>query len=579
MISYRVFFSFDNIDLNCYYLNNNQAMAYLLFPGRHLLNTAFQEEYLWNILRLPIKKLDLYGNYQGDLEDKIENIIFAVTSSNQAHSRYNPIPFFERAIGLDRFAQDYKKNLGINYKIIGIPHFNPNERFTEFTLKEISENTEGEIVLTPQNTIVLCSTAALIEQYSKLGFSILPAEYDLEEKKYKSVTPIEILKKVVEKGEDWSSGDDIKKLMSKSTFEFWVDFPNISKTILRLWNDPLLTETGSLTLDRDYSSYAYGMNNSSLMGLKYDDIKDVIKQGKIVDEGCADGALLVRISEDFPDSDLIGIELTTEFTARCQERLRAGEFGGSFVHFHQRNLLEKVFHDNTIDTTICNSTTHELWSYANQKDSLMGYLQKKYNQTSFGGRLVIRDVVGPENKDEEIYMKLSDTDGSNEDIFKQCNHRDELSEHLSGLSTSARFLRFSEEYLKEMRMKGARSLDSKIIYKEEIINGQKYFVLKLKDAIEFITKKDYVDNWNSELNEEFAYWSFSEWKDILNEIGFDILENPNDLKLGSREYTNPWIVENRWVNKVEFFRKKDDGLELMPFPATNMVLVAEKNKK
>lgn len=554
-------------------------MAYLLFPGRHLLNTKFQEEYLWDVLRLPIKKLDLYGDCQLDPEDKIENIIFAVTSSNQAHSRYNPIPFFERAISLDRFAQNYKKILGINYKIIGIPHFNPSDRFSEFTLKEINENTEGEIILTPKNTIVLCSTLAIIEQYSKLGFSILPAEYDLEEKKYKAIAPIDILKKVVEKGNDWSSDGDIKNLMSKSSFELWKDFSEIPKTILRLWNDPLLTDTGSLTLDRNYSIYAYGMNNNSLMELKYKDIKDVIKQGKVVDEGCADGAMLVRISQDFPDSDLIGIELTTEFTARCEERLRAGEFGGSFVHFHQRNLLDKIFQDNTIDTTICNSTTHELWSYADQKESLTGYLQEKYNQTSFGGRLVIRDVVGPENKDEEIYMKLIDTDGSNENIFQEFENRDSLSSHLSGLSTSSRFLRFAEEYLKDMRTKGKRSIESKIVYKEETINEEKYFVLRLKDAIEFITKKDYTDNWNSELNEEFAYWSFSEWKNVLTEIGFNVLENPNDSKMGSREYTNPWIVENRWINKVEFFRKKDFGLETIPFPATNMVLVAEKDKK
>ncbi len=554
-------------------------MAYLLFPGRHLLNTKFQEEYLWDVLRLPIKKLDLYGDCQLNPEDKIENIIFAVTSSNQAHSRYNPISFFERAIGLDRFAQNYKKTLGINYKIIGIPHFNPNEKFAGFTLKEINENTEGEIILTPQNTIVLCSTPAIIEQYSKLGFCILPAEYDLEEKKYQAITPIDILKKVVEKGVDWSVDNDIKNLMSKSSFELWKDFSEIPKTVLRLWNDPLLTDTGSLTLDRNYSIYAYGMNNNSLMELKYKDIKDSIKQGKIVDEGCADGALLVRISEDFPDSDLIGIELTTEFTARCEERLRAGEFGGSFVHFHQRNLLDKIFQDNTIDTTICNSTTHELWSYADQKESLIGYLQKKYNQTSFGGRLVIRDVVGPENKDEEIYMKLNDTDGSNEDIFKEFESKDDLSSHLSGLSTSARFLRFAEEYLKDMRTKGKRTIESKIVYREENINGEKYFVLRLKDAIEFITKKDYTNNWNSELNEEFAYWSFSEWKNILTEVGFKVLENPNDPKNGSREYTNPWIVENRWINKVEFFRKKDSGLETIPFPATNMVLVAEKDKK
>ena len=82
------------------------------------------------------------------------------------------------------------------------------------------------------------------------------------------------------------------------------------------------------------------------------------------DSGLADeaSALLVPIARDFPDSDLVGIEITGEFMARCIERQRAMEFGGTYVHFHQRNITEPVFEPASIDTTICNSTTHELWS-------------------------------------------------------------------------------------------------------------------------------------------------------------------------------------------------------------------------
>ena len=411
-----------------------------------------------------------------------------------------------------------------------------------------------------------------------MGFAILTAEYDLISKKYKVDTPVDVIKKIVDKGQDWLSDKEIKNKIAKSSLDIWEDFSDIPKTVFRLWNDPLLTDSGSLTLDRDYSSYAYGMNNDALMDLKYKDIKDVIKQGKIVDEGCADAALLVRLARDFPDSDLIGIELTTEFTARCKERQRAGEFGGTFVHFHQRNLLEKVFQDNTIDTTICNSTTHELWSYANHEKSLKDYLKKKFDQTANGGRLVIRDVVGPENKNEEIYMKLIESDGSNDDIFKSYSDREGLRVYLEGLSTQAKFIRFAEEYLADMRIKSKQPESSKISFKEEMISKEKYFKIKYKDAIEFITKKDYTDNWKSELNEEFAFWSFTEWKKVLNEIGFSVLENPNNKNTGSHTYTNSWIVNNCWKGKVSFFRQTSSGLEPMEFPVTNMVLVAEKNK-
>lgn len=551
-------------------------MAYLLFPGRHLLNTSFQESYLWDILRLPVGKLDLVGGGALNPDEKITDIVFCVTSANQFNSRYNPVPFHERSITLDRFAQQYQKALGIKYQILGVPHFNPTEHFAEYTLKEIEEQINHEVELTPQNTIVLCSTPGLLEQYQKLGFAVLTAEYDINSKKYISDTPISVLKEFVELGESWKLNEDFTSKMSKTTKELWESFSDIPRKILALWRDPLLTESGSLTIDRNYSTYAYDMANESLLDIKYHDIQPAIVPGKIVDEGCADAALIVRLARDFGDSDIIGIELTTEFLARCQERLRAGEFGGTYVHFHQRNLLDPVFTENTIDTTICNSTTHELWSYGNREQSLLTYLNHKYKQTKKGGRIVIRDVVGPEDKDQIVYLWANKDDGSNEDIFKICNSKQELKNHLEQHSTHGRFLRFAEEYLADMRSSGRRGDETKIIYKEEVINGKDYIVLKLKDAVEFMTKKDYTDNWNSELNEEFAFWSFSDWKNAMTSAGFHVIENPNEKNGVSRTYQSSWIVENRWVGKVALFKKANNVLVDVPYPPTHMVLVGEK---
>ena len=346
--------------------------------------------------------------------------------------------------------------------------------------------------------------------------------------------------------------------------------------IRRIWRDPLLTESGSLTSDRNYSTYAIGMGQTDLINLKYKDIKDAILPGKIVDEGCADGSLITQLVKDFPDSDIVGIEITTEFMARCLERKRAGEFGGTFVHFHQRNLLEPIFEDESIDSTICNSTTHEIWSYGNQLESISGYIDKKFNQLKPGGRLIIRDVVGPEDKDREVWLRANSDDGENEDILKKFNSAEELKEHLSKLSTHARFKRFAEDFLDEMRTTGRRDKNTKVLYREEVIGKVSYFVLPLKHAVEFMTRKDYVENWKSELNEEFAFFSFSDWKKFLMERGFKIVENPNQPIQSSRIYTNEWIVDNRYKNKTELFIKNGKKLVPLEYPPTNVVLIAEK---
>lgn len=548
-------------------------MTTLLFPGRHLLNTVYQENYLHSLAGKSLDALSWWEGKRPASAEPIDQIIFAVTSSNQANSRYNPIPFHVRAIGVDRLARRLKQTLGLRYRIIGIPHYAPTPRFAEHLLQEIEEQSEGNLVLTPENCVVLCSTEPVIALFRALGFSILTAELA---DPTQPDTPIELLKKFVAVGEGWTADPELQTKLSKATFELWHDFPDVPRRILRLWRDPLLNDEGSLTDSRDYASYAYLMGNSEIITLKYQDIQQAIVPGKIVDEGCGDGALLVPIARDFPDSDLIGIEITGEFIARGLERQRAGEFGGAFVHFHQRNIMQPIFEAGSIDTTICNSTVHELWSYGEQARTVQDYFALKFAQTRKGGRLLIRDVVGPEDKEQEVYLWLNDEDGRNEDIFAQFDNREGLMGHLDGLSTYGRFLRFGRDFLAEMRANGQRGPETAVQYRDETVEGQRYIVLTLKDAVEFMTKKDYTNNWDSEMNEEFAFWDFNEWKGALETAGFQIIENPNRPEAGSRVYVNPWIVGNRWVGKVEVYEMVDGVLKEMDYPVTNIVLVGEK---
>jgi hypothetical protein len=76
------------------------------------------------------------------------------------------------------------------------------------------------------------------------------------------------------------------------------------------------------------------------------------------------------------------------------------------------------------------------------------------------------------------------------------------------------------------------------------------------------------------MNEAFCFWSFTQWKQVLAETGFRITENPNAPNSGSRVYTNPWIVEQRYRGRVAILDAGHGGD--LPFPPTNMVLAAEK---
>lgn len=548
-------------------------MAYLLFPGRHLVNTRFQEEYLLAWLGQPLGSLPVLG--QAPRDGVLDELVFAITSANQANSRYNPIPFHVRALGVDRFARHLKDALAVSYRVVGIPHFGPTPRFAELTIKEIREQTEDDLDLAPANTVVLCSTPALIEAYLALGFAVLPAEWDPAAASFGATTPIEVVKRLADLDAGWADDPQLRRALAPAWYGLLRDFPEVPRRVTRLYRDPLLNDHGSLTDTRNYGTYARAMD--SIIGLKYQEIKVGVAPGKIVDEGCADGALLVQLAKDFPDSDLIGIDIAAEFIARCHERQRMGEFGGAFVHVHQRNLLDPIFEPGSIDTTICNSTTHELWSYGDRQTTLDAYLAEKFRQTRKGGRLVIRDVVGFPRKLETILMVCEDQDGSNEEAFKELADNEALARHLEGLSTRARFLRFARDFLAEQRAAGVRGPETAVQYEELAVGGRPGFRLRWQEAMEFLTKKDYVDNWRSEVQEEFCFWSFDEWKQALARAGFKVLENPNAPAEGSRAYLSEWRVQHSFRNKVMFYDAAQPGEpRLLDYPVTNMILVGEK---
>ena len=169
-------------------------MSYLLFPGRHLVNTRFQEDYLTRLLST--KPSELSGLITGRCQLTVPptEIIFAVTSANQENSRFNPIPFHVRTIGVDRFARDLRQRVPFRFRVVGIPHYGHTQNFAEFTVKEIANQSEQAIKLTLENCLVLCPTPEVIRLYPALGFAIAPAK--ATEPLPKPVTPLRLFERL-----------------------------------------------------------------------------------------------------------------------------------------------------------------------------------------------------------------------------------------------------------------------------------------------------------------------------------------------------------------------------------------------
>ena len=108
------------------------------------------------------------------------------------------------------------------------------------------------------------------------------------------------------------------------------------------------------------------------------------------------------------------------------------------------------------------------------------------------------------------------------------------------------------------------------MFEELLIQKIPYIKLKLKDAAEFLSRKDYTDNWQSEIHETFCFWDFDEWKKELQSTGFKI--HPN-----SKAFTNKWIVENRWKGKAALYTWNGHELVAEEYPVTTMFLIGTKS--
>ena len=131
--------------------------------------------------------------------------------------------------------------------------------------------------------------------------------------------------------------------------------------------------------------------------------------------------------------------------------------------------------------------------------------------------------MGPEKGDEIVFLYCADNDGGDlsGDNWKPLENR--APEWLRELSTRSRFFVFAHDFLAWRRGNGQAEFKFQTVDRTH----QPGFLLCLRSAAEFLSKKDYTDNWRSELKEEFCFWGFTRWKQALSETGFHVLEDPN----------------------------------------------------
>jgi hypothetical protein len=494
---------------------------YVLFPGRHHLLTRFQAEYL--------RKLVGDGT----------TLVWAVTSANHQNTRRNPVPFDRREAAIERFS------LAEGLRSLVVPVFDTahTERFAEVTLKNV-DATVG-VGLAPETTLVACSTPEVAELYTRLGFRVagVEAEHDPV-----PARPWDVLLRLAAGDPSW------RDLAHPATLDLY-DRYRLADHVRTVVNDPVVGDEGGLTATRDYHTYADAFAANAAR--KWATVRGYVRPGRIVDVGCGAGALLELADREpaLRESDLIGVEVARPLYEECVHRKAQGVFTNPNVFFYCRNVLGgAVFAPRSVDTTLTFALTHEIWSYGERMAALHRFAEAIYAHTVPGGVWVNSDVCGPDGRDRTVLLRLSTSDGANppqprRDLADLSG--DAVAGYVGGLSTRARLDQFAADYRFPLPM--SPRPDGAV-------------VLSLADAMDFLTRKDYVDNWLSECHEQFCGLEYADWKSLLADVGFEV--DP-----ASRAWRNDWIVEHRIAPVAEL--STVDGAPL-PWPATHVLLVARR---
>lgn len=524
---------------------------YLLIPGRHHALTWFQYQYLHRMAYAGLSGLyDLQGAPLP--EASLDGAVFAVTSANHQGTRRNPIPYALRAMAI----QDFSGELDIPVWTVGIPDVGQRNDFATYVLKSIQH--ELGLDLTPANTVLVGCTSVL-RQYQALGFQVWGGEALTWDEVDAGVLHHPLpwhLVEIAAADPNWSRNEKILMGMHPACYKLWRHY-RLGERVQTIFKDPLTSADGDLTESRDYTAYVRQMDE--IAELKWQETGPFVRPGVIGDIGCAVGSWLRYASAEphLAESDLYGIEIARPLYEVCLQRKANREFFNPNVWFAQRNAVTGlVFEKGRMTTIHTGSLTHEIESYGGRAD-LLKFLQNRRDELAPEGVWINRDVVGPDNGQEEIYLELSPTPGRNEPYDKLPDNNVQAQELLNSLSS----LGLWRQFLQDWRFGQALSSAHEIKIQEKI------YIRCLRAFIaEFLLHKDYTDNWKSEMHETFCFWSFSDWKKHLEEAGLRIFPE-------SKVWTNPWILKNRWEGKVRLW-KDAEGNEPEDWPPTTMVLVA-----
>ncbi len=291
-----------------------------------------------------------------------------------------------------------------------------------------------------------------------------------------------------------------------------------------------------------YESYFAGMDRSMQQKVALTTAYFPTR-GQIADMGSGSGRGTYDLACLYDGLELIGVDInpvSVEYS--CQQYQRQN------LRYVVGDIAERVLPEGSLDGILDSSVLHHVTSFNNYDlGRVFTTLNNQVFQLREGGVIIIRDFVIPDGP-KIVHLDLPTDDGIGEGSVKN-------------VSTAALF----EVFARDFRSSVNRDGPVPFVRRDSGRAGFARYEVALRAAAEFVLRKDYRNDWDAELIEEYTYLSKEQFEAAFRERGLRIVT--------SMPLWNPWIVENRFKGKFNISTL--DG-EALPFPPTNYLIVGEK---
>src|SRR5581483_3192582 len=289
-----------------------------------------------------------------------------------------------------------------------------------------------------------------------------------------------------------------------------------------------------------YERYLRGMDASMKQKVALT-AAHMLAVGSVADMGMGSGTGSDALAALYPSLQVTGVDISATMVELASKR-----FTRPNLRFVQGDIAAQVFPPESLDAIFDSSVLHHVTTFSGYDySSAERALQTQVSQLRPHGVLIVRDFVDPGR--DEVRLELPADDGDASDDVRSC-------------STAALFVRFASEFRKLASGPGFpyREIDS-------ARPGFRRFAVSRKLAAEFVLRKDYRADWETEVLEEYTYFTQSEFEQLFLRLGMRIV--------ASTPLWNPWIVRHRYEGK--FTITDASGRELEP-PPTNYLIAGER---